>query len=208
MKNKKILFTNYLKERNLYSSEIEGLFDVYFKELSETNQHINLFSRKMDTEDIWLMHFLDSVSIMDVFSDWNNKKVLDFGTGGGLPGIPINIINPLCEMTFLDSVKKKISAIKKMTDILKLDKAKFIDLRIEDKDLKNYSGYFDIIVCRSVKMNQVIKKSMESLLTKKGRIFLYKAKSFEDVEIFKKYEIHQLELNIGCERRIIEIKYG
>jgi 16S rRNA (guanine527-N7)-methyltransferase len=208
MNDKKNVFIEYLKKLNLYNEDIQASFEAFFEELIDFNQQINLFSRKMDLEDVWILHFLDSISIYEVFSDWQGKKVLDFGTGGGLPGIPIKIVDSDCEMYFLDSVKKKIDTIKKMTTNLNISNVEFLPYRVEDKIMNKYQHYFDIIVCRSVKMNYSIKKALEKLLTKEGKIFLFKAKNLDDVDIFDNKKVHTLDLSIEFERRIVEINYG
>ncbi len=208
MNNKKNVFFEFLKKQNLYTLEIEKKFESFYNKLVNMNGQINLFSRKMDLEDIWILHFLDAVSIHEVYSGWKGKKILDFGTGGGLPGVPILILNPDCKMFFLDSVKKKIEAIRYITDNIPVSNAEFLPLRIEDKKMEEYKHYFDVIICRSVKMNIVIKNALEKVLTKDGKIFLYKAKNLDDVEIFNNVKIHKLDLNTEFERRIVEINYG
>ena len=116
MVTKKEYFIEYIKRLDLYTEVAKTAFEAYFEGLVRANQRVNLFSRKMEIEDIWTKHFIDSVSIFEVFRNWDEKNVLDFGTGGGLPGIPIKIISPSSEMTLLDSTKKKINTVQMIVD--------------------------------------------------------------------------------------------
>ncbi len=102
-------FYNYLKKIGKDEASIRYQFDLYYQLLVEENQKINLFSRKMNPEEIWTIHFMDSVSLAEVYSDIRNETILDFGTGGGMPGIPINILFPENQLVFLDSIHKKIN---------------------------------------------------------------------------------------------------
>ena len=214
MKKNKECFVKYLKELDLYTDDIEIAFEAYFKGLVETNQYINLFSRKMVVDEIWSKHFLDSVSIYEVYRDWSGKRVLDFGAGGGLPGMPIKIITPECDMTLLDSTKKKIEAVRKVVDSSILPKVDYLSCRLEELKI---SEVYDIIVSRAVTITPMIQKAMIKILKKNGKIFLYKSEAFEDAKLFRDYRVHkvlevysfqELELNCLGERRVIEINYG
>ena len=201
-------FINYLKKLDLFSVETEALFDLYYNELIETNKNINLFSRKMDLDDIWTVHFMDSISITEIFNDWKHKTVLDFGTGGGLPGIPVKILNPECQISLLDSTRKKIDAVRKIVSKLSIDNVSYLNCRLEDKAMQVYNNFFDVILCRSVKITPELQKSLEKLVKKSGKIFLYKAINYEDAELFRDIRVHKLDLKLLGERRIIEINYG
>jgi 16S rRNA (guanine527-N7)-methyltransferase len=139
-----------------------------------------------------------------VFRGFNDKRVLDFGTGGGMPGIPVKLLFPGCEMTLLDSTKKKIEMIKSFETTEKAKSIKLISERLENLE---YERYYDIILCRSVKITKEIKAALERVLKKKGVIFLYKAQQLSDVEVFDKYKIHNLSPKIIGERKIVEINY-
>ena len=201
-------FIDYIKKLDLYTEGIETAFEAYFEGLVSANQRVNLFSRKMEIEDIWTKHFIDSVSIFEVFRDWKGKRVLDFGTGGGLPGIPIKIIAPSCDMTLLDSTKKKINTVQWIVDSGQLVVDGFLSCRLEDSDMDRFSNHFDIIICRSVKITSTLQKAMFNVLKKKGKIFLYKSVVIDDVKLFNKYKEHKLDIKVLGERRIIEINYG
>ena len=93
-----------------------------FKELEvlykEWNSRINVISRK-DIDDLYLKHVLHSLSIAKFISFKKNTSILDVGTGGGFPGIPLAIIFPDCNFLLVDSINKKINVVKEISNTLK-----------------------------------------------------------------------------------------
>jgi len=97
----------YLQEKNVSDAKrVMHLFDIYYRWLLDENERINLISRKTDPDDIWTLHFLDSILSISCV-DFKGKKILDFGTGGGFPGIPLASMYPDAHVTLLDSTKKE-----------------------------------------------------------------------------------------------------
>jgi len=100
-------FINFLKEAfpDKYQELLKS-FETYYNWIIEENRKINLISRQTAPENIWTQHFLDSLlSVKHV--NFSGKNILDFGTGGGLPGIPLAIVYPNSSVTLLDSRKKR-----------------------------------------------------------------------------------------------------
>src|SRR5438309_10104555 len=90
--------------------------------LLEWNAKVNLISRKDEahTLDRHILHSL-TLAMPDICTyDFLNKRVLDLGTGGGLPGIPLTIAIPSLDMTLVDSIQKKIAACNAMIEVLSL----------------------------------------------------------------------------------------
>lgn len=118
--------------------------------LLEWNRKINLISRKNE-ENVWRGHIVLSLSILFKLKILSSQKILDLGTGGGLPGIPLSIMLPECSFLLIDATKKKITAVQSIIDSLAIPNVKTIWGRAEElnkrPDLKNS---FDIIVARSV----------------------------------------------------------
>jgi 16S rRNA (guanine527-N7)-methyltransferase len=152
---------------------------------------------------IWTRHFLDSI-VPVPFISFDNKRILDFGTGGGLPGIPIAILYPKADMSLLDSRKKKIGAIQIVAQQLQCTNCSFFSCRIEEMG-DQYTESFDIIVCRSVKMIPKYKKIVLNLLKPGGKLILYKSKNIDDIAIFNNAIIHDKSTEQLGERKIIEI---
>ncbi len=205
MDMKKAFYT-YLEKIGKADERVIQQLEMYSQLLIEENKKINLFSRQMTAEEIWSVHFMDSISLAEVYPNISDEIILDFGTGGGLPGIPINIIFPENKLVFLDSKQKKMSSVKNICKKLDLKEVNFVCSRIEEIDSVWY-GKFDRIVCRSVKIKPLYAQFLMKLLKKEGIINLYKAKQLDDVLQFKSYQIFNVSNEILGERRIVEIKH-
>ncbi len=179
-------------------------FRLYHKLLLEENQKVNLVSRKTSTENIWTLHFLDSILPAKLFK-LTNQTILDFGSGGGLPGIPLKILFPEIKLYLLDSKLKKMKAVRKMIKILDLKSCFTVVSRLEYLDQKWHQN-FDLIVCRSVKMTPKFKAKLFALLKNNGELILYKSKKLDDLDIFPKKSIVDISHSQIGERKIIRIK--
>lgn len=124
-------------------------FMKYKDLLLEWNEKINL-TAITDEKEILLKHFVDSVSVLP-FIDIKNKSVIDVGTGGGFPGVPLKIACPSARVTLLDSLNKRINFLKEVVSELGLSDVCCVHSRAEDggQDL-NYREKFDFCVSRAV----------------------------------------------------------
>ena len=121
-----------------------SLLNKYCELLLDWNAKINLISRK-DTESLKEKHVLPILTATSLRNFVDVKQVLDVGTGGGVPGIPLAILFPQIQFTLLDSIHKKINAVQAMVKALALNNVNVICDRVE-----NIKGIFDIIVGRGV----------------------------------------------------------
>ena len=165
------------------------------KNIYETwNNKINVISRK-DIENIYIRHILHSLSIAKFIKFRKDATILDLGTGGGFPGIPLAIIFPDANFILVDSIRKKISVVNEVVNELGLKNINSQWSRAEDLD---YS--YDFLVTRAVaKMPTLVNWS-------KGRFNNY---SFHDIEngiiALKGGDIDD-ELNGISEKKILDIK--
>ena len=114
------------------------------------NQKLNLISRKNE-EGIWSNHIPLSLAFLFKIDFPKGKRVLDLGTGGGLPGIPLAIMLPEVSFLLLDSVQKKITAVQEMVASLQLHNVATVCSRAEDLNKKpGYHYTFDAVIARSV----------------------------------------------------------
>ena len=110
----------------------------------EWNQKINVVSRK-DIMELYLRHVLHSLGIAKIHGFKPGSSVLDVGTGGGFPGIPLAILFPDTQFTLVDSIGKKIKVVQAVVDGLRLENVTAIHARVED-----LNAQFDFIVSRAV----------------------------------------------------------
>lgn len=110
----------------------------------EWNQRVNVVSRK-DIDALYLHHVLHSLSVQKFMSFAEGSTILDLGTGGGFPGIPLAIMNPECNFLMIDGKAKKISVVNAVIEELGLQNARAIHKRSEELKLK-----FDFVLARAV----------------------------------------------------------
>lgn len=150
-------------------------FDRYAGDLAYWNEKVNLISRR-DIEHIWLHHLLHSVSMFFTGEMPKSGRVIDIGTGGGLPGIPLKIVNPKLDITLLDSIAKKVQTVGMLASHITKHGLRAVRLRAEelvnDPKLK---GPYDLVVSRAtaplvdlMKWSRPILKADGKILTLKG----------------------------------------
>lgn len=139
---------------------MSALIETYFKDLSDTqrqqieqlgplytnwNQRINVISRK-DIDQLYEHHILHSLAITKLIKFKPESNVLDLGTGGGFPGIPLAILFPEVEFTLIDGTRKKIQVVQAVADAINLANVSARHIRAEE-----YKGpRFDFVVSRAV----------------------------------------------------------
>jgi 16S rRNA (guanine527-N7)-methyltransferase len=139
------------KELNIpYSPDIENKFKNYKELLKEWNQKINITAIEND-DDIYLKHFIDSILLLESATIDEKKRIIDVGTGGGFPGLPLKIVNNNYNVTLLDSLRKRIDFLSVVIDKLGLKDVSLIHGRAEDfgRD-PMYREKYDICVSRAV----------------------------------------------------------
>lgn len=125
---------------DVQKEQFERLNDLY----QDWNQKINVVSRK-DIDELYLRHVLHSLGIAK-FQEFKPKaSILDVGTGGGFPGVPLAILFPEVQFTLVDSIGKKIKVVEEVVEGLKLNNVVPINSRVEE-----IIGQYDFIVSRAV----------------------------------------------------------
>ena len=124
--------------------QFSALFDLY----TEWNAKINVISRK-DMESFYEKHVLHSLGIAKVYSFQPGQRVLDVGTGGGFPGIPLAILFPETQFHLVDSIGKKIKVVLAVAETLGLENVQADHGRAEE-----FKGPYDFVVSRAVTQMQ------------------------------------------------------
>ena len=117
--------------------ELRNLYEFW-------NSKINVISRK-DINDLYLRHILHSLAIAKVIHFNRGTRILDVGTGGGFPGIPLAIIFPNVEFLLVDSIAKKIKVVEDISSSIKLQNVQTLNSRVE-----RINKLFDFVVSRAV----------------------------------------------------------
>lgn len=166
-----IEFNNIVKEYGFSLSENQFLLlKQYYELLKITNEHTNI-TRIIEEQDVYIKHFLDSF-LPSKHVDFNNKNIMDVGSGGGFPGIPLAILYPSSKFILLEPIGKKVMFLKEVKEKLKLDNVEVIQGRAED--LKEYREYFDIVISRAVSYLNLLLELCTPLAKVNGAIIAMK----------------------------------
>lgn len=142
------------KLSDIQKQQFEALYDLYH----DWNSKINVISRK-DIDSIYEHHILHSLAIAKAINFRPETKVLDFGTGGGFPGIPLAIMFPEVKFKLIDGTGKKILVVKEVAKAIGLTNCEAEQIRGE-----NEKGKYDFVVSRAVMqlpdLIRIIKKNI------------------------------------------------
>jgi 16S rRNA (guanine527-N7)-methyltransferase len=181
------ILKNYFPQ--LSDKQLE-LFEKHKELLLDWNTKINLISRK-DTENFEVSHQLHSLSICKVLEFLPNTSILDVGTGGGFPGIPLAIFYPNCQFTLVDGIGKKIMVVNDLIEKLELKNVKALSVRAELLKEK-----FDFVTNRAVAPVDDILRWTQKLIHQKhkhklpnGILCLKGGDLKEELKAHKKYSV-------------------
>lgn len=197
-----------------YDEEKAEKLYQYMNLILEWNEKINVTAIK-DEKEFIVKHFIDSLTISALVN--GSKRLLDIGTGGGFPGIPLKIYHPDMEVSLVDSVNKKVIVLEDVIEKLNLEKIEALHIRAEElaKDLK-YRESFDVVTTRAVSGLATIAEYMLPFVKVGGKAICMKGPSVEkELEKAKNAvkvlggeieKIEKLKINDELERNIIVIR--
>ncbi|MCG2430951.1 16S rRNA (guanine(527)-N(7))-methyltransferase RsmG [Aequorivita xiaoshiensis] len=169
-------------------------FDQLQRLYQDWNLKINVVSRK-DIDELYLRHVLHSLGIAKVQTFLPGSNILDVGTGGGFPGIPLAILYPEVHFHLVDSIGKKIKVVDEVVNGLQLENVKTTNARVE-----TISENYDFIVSRAVAQmetfvhwvnGKIAKKSLHD--RKNGILYLKGGDLTEELKVYRNAEIYLLE---------------
>lgn len=132
------------------SDEQLSSLETFTVRLLDWNQKINLISRR-DEENFWSSHLLHCLALLFKVELPKGSLILDLGTGGGLPGLPLKIARPDLAFTLLDSTQKKINVVRDLINTLGLNGVSAVWGRAEDLGkAKEHNHRYDIVLARAV----------------------------------------------------------
>ena len=172
----------------------------YAELLTEKNKVMNL-TRITDEAEMAKKHFVDSAhpEICSVIK--KGARVIDVGTGGGFPGVPLKLMRPDIDITFLDAVRKKLDFVKESLESMNIE-ASYVNKRAEEAS--EYFNKFDVVVSRAVASLPVLLELCFSFCKKGGKIIAYKG-AFGEEELQNSSEaLKKLSLKF-LEKRDIEV---
>ncbi|MEN8185779.1 MAG: 16S rRNA (guanine(527)-N(7))-methyltransferase RsmG [Bacteroidota bacterium] len=179
-------FENLTARQKEQLSKLEDLYKIW-------NAQINVISRK-DIDELYLRHVIHSLGIAKVQSFKPGSKILDVGTGGGFPGIPLAIMFPETDFYLVDSIGKKIKVVQAVAEELGLE-----NVRAEHGRAEKVKGEFDFIVSRAVtNMNDFVKWTRKKIEKKQnhelknGILYLKGGDLTEELQNFPKAKIYNL----------------
>ena len=141
MDSKSNIITHYFPELTAQQQQqFDALYDLYL----DWNAKINVISRK-DIENLYPHHVLHSLGITKMLHFQEGSSIMDLGTGGGFPGIPLAILYPDCHFHLVDSIGKKIKVGQAVADAIGLKNVSFLHARAEEEKQQ-----FDFVVSRAV----------------------------------------------------------
>ena len=179
-------FPNLTKEQIKQFAALEALY-------KDWNAKINVISRK-DIEQLYLKHVLHSLGIAKVMPFTDNSSILDVGTGGGFPGVPLAILFPNCRFHLVDSIQKKLKIINAVCESIELTNVRTTHSRVEAIDES-----YDFIVSRAVTampeftkwIKGKIKKQQQNTI-KNGILYLKGGDLTEELKQYKTVKTHLL----------------
>ena len=179
-------FPNLTEDQIDKFTKLEALYQDW-------NLKINVVSRK-DIDELYLRHVLHSLAIAKVIQFKDKSKIMDVGTGGGFPGIPLAIMFPECDFHLVDSIAKKLKVVDEVVEGLGLTNVKTFHSRVED-----INNQYDFIVSRAVAAmptfvnwvkGKIAKKQQNEL--KNGILYLKGGDLGQELQIYTKSTIYDL----------------
>jgi len=181
-------------------------FIRYLAHLIEWNRVINL-TAIIDPKEVIIKHFVDSLVALVATSFPQNSMVLDVGSGGGFPGIPLKIVRSDLRLALIEPVQKKCSFLNSVIGLLKLHDVFTFDGTIEHYAKQPIIQAIDMVVVRALKFEE-IKKHISALLTSKGKVVLYRTSSIDKQEMGEEFHLVSetaLMLPQGSGKRVVTV---
>ncbi len=150
-------------------------FERFYQLLIKENEKYNL-TAITERQDVYIKHFIDSILIQKMSFDFNDKRMIDIGTGAGFPALPLKIMNESLKITGLDALNKRISFIEMVCKDLGLNDVDLIHGRAEDfGQMPKYRESYDFAVSRAVAELRLLLELVMPFVKVGGYFLAYKS---------------------------------
>lgn len=195
----------YLNEKNLpCDDEIINKYKIYMEGILEANKNINMTSIT-DPDEFIEKHYIDSI-LTSNFNEYKKaEKLIDIGTGGGFPGVPLAIISPEKKFVLLDSLKKRLKIIDNLLLEAGINNCQTVHDRAELAARGEHREKYDLVIARAVANMSTLLEYSLPFIRPGGSLLAYKGPSAE-----KETEEAQRAIKLlgGRFERIENVKYG
>jgi 16S rRNA (guanine527-N7)-methyltransferase len=195
------------RELGLAIEEVQAeQFLRYLSHLLEWNRVINL-TAIVDPNEIIIKHFVDSLAVLVTTDFTDESLVLDVGSGGGFPGIPIKIMKSGVQLVLVEPVQKKCSFLNSVVGLLKLQEVSIFNGTIEQYGQWPLRQLIDTVVIRALKC-EAIQTHISALLAAKGKVVLYRTAPMNNKEMWKDFHLVDekiLMLPQGAGKRVVSV---
>lgn len=175
---------NFLKSLDImeifYKDDVYEKFETYTDYLLEYNKNVNL-TAITNHEDIYIKHYLDSLSVLRYFDIKRNSKLIDVGTGAGFPSVPIKILRDDLNITLVDSLNKRIIFLENLIEKLELSNIKALHSRAEELAQNTaFRQSYDICLSRAVANMSTLCEYCTPFIKKGGYLLCLKGQNVDE----------------------------
>jgi len=189
-----------------FSKETTRKFEMYYEELCRWDRSINLTGLRSDEEKIVLL-FIDSLAGSLVISNDPDVSIVDIGTGGGFPGIPLKLALPGLKVGLMEPRANKTAFLLNVIGKLDITKISVMQSRLEDfRSWKSEEEKCDVALCKGVNVRHLL-PALHNILKKNGKLVVFRSKNIDNQHFrhMKIVEEISYELPFGYGARVLSV---